>query len=113
MNFSQAVKGRCTNSGKQQSIQSAAQTELGRNLTKEEMGSLSSRFSLDELFVNLHKVTWCTNNGNFTFTICFPVWIWIPEISTVPVTEPKAKLFLLSNPYPKRWQLFNSWYALR
>ena len=65
MNFSQAVKGRCTNSGKQQSIQSAAETELGRNLTKEEIGSLSSRFSLDEPFVNLHEVNCCTNNGHF------------------------------------------------
>ena len=62
MNFSQAVKGCFTNSGKKQSIQSAAQTELGQNLTKEEIASLSTRFSLDELFVNLHKVNCCKNN---------------------------------------------------
>ena len=56
MNFSQAVKGRFTNTGMQQSIQSAAQTELGRNLLKEEIASLSARFSLDEIFTNIHKV---------------------------------------------------------
>ena len=65
MNFTQVVKGCFSNSGKQQSIQSAAQMELGQNLTKEEIASLSLKFSLDEPFVNLHKIDCCTNNGNF------------------------------------------------
>ena len=56
MNFSQAVRGGFTNFGKQHAIESAAETELGRSLTKEEKVSLSTRFSIDLLYANVQKV---------------------------------------------------------
>ena len=53
MNFSQAAKGRFTRSGKIQAIHSAADTELGRQITKEEFSSLSETFSLNEVYENI------------------------------------------------------------
>ena len=57
MNFSKAAKGGFTNSGKQQAIGSAAETELGRSLTKQEIAILCTKFSVDELYTNLQKVS--------------------------------------------------------
>jgi hypothetical protein len=56
MDYSHALKGRLRNSGKQQAINSAAETELGRQLTRKEVASFSTKFSLDEFHGNLQKV---------------------------------------------------------
>ena len=56
MNFSQAVKNCFTRSGKLQAIHTAAEIELGRPITKHEISSLSTRFSLDEVYINVQKV---------------------------------------------------------
>ena len=68
--------------------------ELGQNLTKEEIASLSSKFSLDEPFVNLHKIDCCTNNAMY-----FSVWICIPKISIVPISQ-NQKLRCSFSPTP-------------
>ena len=47
---------RFTRSGKSQAIHSAAETELGRQMTKEEDSSLSTKFSLNDVYNNLQKV---------------------------------------------------------
>lgn len=69
MNFSKAAKGCFTNSGKQQAISSAAETELGRSLTKQEIAALCTRFSVDELHRNLQKVSCCMNTLTDNFMI--------------------------------------------
>ena len=56
MDYSQALKGHLSKSGKQQAIQSAAERELGRKLTTPEFASLSTKFSLDEIYGNIQKV---------------------------------------------------------
>lgn len=56
MNFSEALKGPLTRSGKLRAIHSAGQTELGRKITDTEITSLSKNFTLDDTYNNLQKV---------------------------------------------------------
>ena len=56
MNFAQAVKGRTRRSTKVQSIHSAAETELGRSLTQDEISSLSNKFSVEHIHHHIEKV---------------------------------------------------------
>ena len=79
MNYSQALKGCLSNSGKQQAIHSAAETELGRKLTKQELTSLSTKFSLDELYGNLQKVN-ILGILKLNLSNMFSVWLWLSPI---------------------------------
>ena len=54
MNYSKAVKGGTTS--QLISINSAAETEIGRKLTKIEISKLSGKFSLDEVMNSIEKV---------------------------------------------------------
>ena len=56
MNFAQAVKGRITRSVKQQTILSAAHTELGRDITAAEENLLLQTFGLNEIYERSQKV---------------------------------------------------------
>jgi hypothetical protein len=56
MNFAQAVKGCSRRSSKLQSINSAAETELGRRLTQDEILSLSNKFSVELIHNHVEKV---------------------------------------------------------
>jgi hypothetical protein len=56
MYYTRAVKASMAKSIKQQAINSAAETELGRQLTRQEVASFSTMFSLDEFYGNLQKV---------------------------------------------------------
>lgn len=56
MNYSRAVQGTLAQSGKLKAIQAAAETEINRQLSKEELSSLTCRFSLEELFETIEKV---------------------------------------------------------
>ena len=55
MNFSQAVRGQVTTSGAIKAIQSQAETELGRNLSKEEENFLFSHTNPSLLFGQIQK----------------------------------------------------------
>ena len=54
MNFSNAVRRSLRRP--LQSIHSAADTELGRKLTNDELNLLSNRFALDDVFNYIEKV---------------------------------------------------------
>ena len=54
MNYKEAVKNRPTRS--LPSIKAAAEVELGRNITKEEVNTLSNKFSLDVVHASVEKV---------------------------------------------------------
>ena len=56
MDFLRAVKGPSTRAGSLRSIQSAAETELRRPLSEEELSYLISKYSLDGLYSNIQKV---------------------------------------------------------
>jgi hypothetical protein len=56
MNFSQAVKGQLTRSGAIRAIQSQADTELGRKLTKEEESFLFTKTHPNILLGQIQKV---------------------------------------------------------
>ena len=78
MNFLKAVQGIRTQSGKVKAIQSAAETEIHRELSQQEIASLTRRFTLDELFENIEKVI-----TFFEYSILlaiFSVWLWVSQI---------------------------------
>ena len=56
MNYLRAVKQSLTRGGKIGFIQSAAESEMQRKLTKSEFDGLIQKFPLDELYVNSEKV---------------------------------------------------------
>ena len=56
MDYLKAVRGPMTHSAKVKLIQSAADTELRRKLSDEELSTLASKFSLDTVFNNIEKV---------------------------------------------------------
>ena len=56
MNFSQAVRGQLTRSGAISAIQCQADTELGRELSKNEEMCLSSKTSPTQLLGQIQKV---------------------------------------------------------
>ena len=56
MNFSQAVKGHLTRSGAIRAIQSQAETELGRKLSKEEELFLFTNTHPNMLMAQIEKV---------------------------------------------------------
>ena len=82
MNFLRAVRGPLTRSEKVKAIQSAAETEIHRQLSKEELSSLSSKFSLDGLFSNSEKVNILYIHMNDKIMIVLLVWIRCSEISS-------------------------------
>ena len=56
MNYLRAVKQSLTRRGKIGFIQSAAESEMQRKLTKSEFDGPIQKFPLDELYVNSEKV---------------------------------------------------------
>ena len=56
MNFSQAVKGHLTRSGAIRAIQSQAETELGRKLSKEEESFLFTKNDPNIFLAQIEKV---------------------------------------------------------
>ena len=84
MNFLRAVRGPLTRSEKVKAIQSTAETEINRQLSKEELSSLSSKFSLDGLFSNSEKVNILYIHMNDKIMIVLLVWIRCSEISSFP-----------------------------
>ena len=55
MNYLKAARGSLPRTGKKNAIQSAAETELGRRLTAEELSNFSKSLSLEEAFTNVEK----------------------------------------------------------
>ena len=76
MNYSQALRGTRSRSGKLNSVLSSAEIELGRPMTNEERSLLSNRFPVDDVFNNLEKVvTFCVK-----FVVKYVlllVWLWL------------------------------------
>ena len=66
MNYSNAVRGCRLRSGKLNTVLSAAETELGRQISKEEISLLTNKFSVDVLHSSLEKVP---NNLPINFLI--------------------------------------------
>ena len=56
MNFLRAVRGPITRGSKIYKIQSEADLELERKITRSEFDGLLQRYSLDELYHNIEKV---------------------------------------------------------
>jgi hypothetical protein len=56
MNFSRAVKGHLTRTGAIRAIQSQAETELGRKMSKEEESLLFSNTQPNSLWAQIEKV---------------------------------------------------------
>ena len=56
MNFAGAVTGRLYRSGTVETIQSQAETELNRKLSKEELALLSTQISLNAVADRIHQV---------------------------------------------------------
>jgi hypothetical protein len=86
MNFSQAVKGYLTRFGAIRAIQSQAETELGRKLSKEEEYLLSSKTHPNIFLGQIQKVYYhfCqTLFSCFTFT----VRVRFPQVSVVLGSE--------------------------
>ena len=57
MNSSRIVKGDLSYIAKLQSIQSAAEVELGRKLADDEIENLNTKYSVEQVYSNLTKVT--------------------------------------------------------
>ena len=56
-NYASVAKGPMTRNFKINSIQSKAQLELGKNLSKEDVSKLAQRFTLDKVYETTEKVS--------------------------------------------------------
>jgi hypothetical protein len=56
MNYAQALKGRKTRSYLLNAVQSQAETEIGRKLSKDEASKLLQRFPIECIYDATHKV---------------------------------------------------------
>jgi hypothetical protein len=88
MNFSRAVKGHLTRAGAIRAIQSQAETELGRKLSKEEESLLFTNTHPNIFQAQIEKVlTKCFIEFCSNPLYCL-VWIWLPQIQVVLEPEP-------------------------
>ena len=78
MNYSKAVRGSHINPVP--AIQSAADTEMRRQLTTFELRALSEKFSLETVASHVQKVSGYLLSVFLKISYISLVWIWISEV---------------------------------
>ena len=107
MNYSQALRGTRSRSGKLNSVLSSAEIELGRPMTNEERSLLSNRFPVDDVFNNLEKVfTFCVKF--FVKYVLLLVWLWLNWCVTFHLLQLQGMEIVYSMVY---WIIYNKLYS--
>ena len=80
MNYSNAVKGKLTRSAMLSYVLSQAESEFHRQLNEEEKALLLEKFSVQDIFNRIHKVSLLYSVIFFIHWL-FLVWLWDYEVS--------------------------------
>ena len=108
MNYSRAVRNKPRLMITWEHIHSAAETELRRSLTKDEVSSLTSKF-YPEKIVSCIDTVLREILKYFTNQVFFKVWVWLYKVLASTLQKEGTEMFLFSQIHSKGWKLPIPW----